>query len=375
VPEDVNPFVYSRVIKPDDVIDREDEIERLRRHARGGHFVRLTAPRRFGKTSMLLKLLRQAEREDGWAAVLVDLYGVVSLSDLAVRVERAYARQLRGELRSRVEAFLRTLGLGLSLGTHGISVQVQRQRPPSDPLPALHALLDLPETVLRRHAGRAIVVLDEFQDILSVQGAEAILRSHIQYHGEHAAYVFSGSQPGMMAQLFTSRQRPLYGQAEPEELGPLPDAAVGAYVAERFAAGDRGADEVLPALLDTARGHPQRLMLLAHHLFDAVEPGRSADAGDWQRALERAMDRLDGELRAFWGATNVNEQRVLRAIVEFGSPYTTAGLAAYGLTKSTASDAVARLRARGELVQREFRLVDPLLERWLRDGLVEGVPA
>src|SRR4051794_15653576 len=375
MPEGTNPFVYSRVLRPDDVIDREVEIERLRRQALGGHFVRLTAPRRFGKTSMLLKLLRRAEREDGWACVLVDLYGVVSLSDLAVRVERAYARQLRGELRARVEAFLRTLGLGLSLGTQGISVQVQRQRPPSDPLPALHALLDLPESVLRRHPGRAVVVLDEFQDILAVRGAEAILRSHVQYHGEHASYVFSGSQPGMMAQLFTSRQRPLYGQAEPEDLGPLADADVSAYVAARFAAVGRSVDEVLPALLTTARGHPQRLMLLAHHLFEEVDGDREADANDWQRALATTMDRLDGEFRAFWSTANVNEQRVLRSVAEFGSPYTAAGLSAYGLTKSTASDAVTRLRARGDLAQRGFQLIDPLLERWLRDGLVETVQA
>ena len=50
---DVNPFVYSRPIAPDDVIDRDDETQQLLRWAVGGHYVRLYAPRKYGKTSLL----------------------------------------------------------------------------------------------------------------------------------------------------------------------------------------------------------------------------------------------------------------------------------------------------------------------------------
>ena len=36
---DVNPFVYSRPVAPEDVVDREDEVRRLLRDAVGGHAV------------------------------------------------------------------------------------------------------------------------------------------------------------------------------------------------------------------------------------------------------------------------------------------------------------------------------------------------
>src|SRR5215510_8457124 len=49
---DVNPFVYSHPLEPEDVIDRDDEARELLTHAVGGHFVRLFAPRKFGKTSL-----------------------------------------------------------------------------------------------------------------------------------------------------------------------------------------------------------------------------------------------------------------------------------------------------------------------------------
>src|SRR6185312_2299705 len=129
---DVNPFV-----------DRDEETLALLKNAVGGHYVRLYAPRKYGKTSLLRRALADGERQEGLVPVLVDLYGVVSLADVAVRFERAYAKELRGAIRGRVEEFLQKTGLGLSLGAFGISARLQLE-PKTDPLPALHALLDLP---------------------------------------------------------------------------------------------------------------------------------------------------------------------------------------------------------------------------------------
>src|SRR2546430_9862060 len=140
---DVNPFVYSHPLSPDDIIDREPETRALLANAVGGHYVRLYAPRKYGKTSLLQRVLRDGEREEGLIPVLVDLYRVVSLADVTVRLERAYARHLQGTVLARVDQFLQRTGIGLSLGVTGISARIQLD-PRVDPLPALHALLDLP---------------------------------------------------------------------------------------------------------------------------------------------------------------------------------------------------------------------------------------
>src|SRR6187431_805737 len=110
---DANPFVYSRPVAPDDIIDRDEETRRLLTAAVGGHYVRLYAPRKYGKTSLLRRVLREAERSEGMVAILVDLFGVLSFADIAVRLERAYAAQLRGGVRARIEEFLQRTGLGL----------------------------------------------------------------------------------------------------------------------------------------------------------------------------------------------------------------------------------------------------------------------
>ena len=214
---DVNPFVYSHPLAPEEIIDRDGETEELLRNVVGGHFVRLFAPRKYGKTSLLKRALRDGEEREGLIPILVDLYRVSSLADVTVRFERAYARHLKGALRAKVESFLQRTGIGLSLGAYGISAKLQLD-PKADPLPALHALLDLPLRLEESGGYRAFIALDEFQDIDKVADLDGLIRSHIQYQGDVASYVFSGSEPALMKQLFENKDRPLYGSAVPMRL-------------------------------------------------------------------------------------------------------------------------------------------------------------
>src|SRR6186713_1094742 len=241
---DVNPFVYSRPVPPEDIVDRDDEVRLLLRHAIGGHYVRLYAPRKYGKTSLLTRALHDGGRDEGLVPVLVDLYRVSSIADVTVRLERAYAKHLKGELRRRVEAFLQRTGVGLSLGAFGISARLQLE-PTRDPLPALHALLDLPLRLEESGGFRAYIALDEFQDVRKVPALDALLRSHIQFQGEVASYVFAGSEPGLMKQLFEHKEAPLYGSAVPVRLGRLRDEDLAEYVADRFRESKRAVGEAL----------------------------------------------------------------------------------------------------------------------------------
>src|SRR5438874_1420090 len=199
---DVNPFVYSHPLPPEDVIDREEECRQLLAKAVGGHYVRLYAPRKYGKTSLLTKALR-----------------------------------------------------------------------------------------------------------------DGLIRSHIQHQASVASYVFAGSEPGLMRQLFEHKDRPLYGSAVPMRLQRLSNADLAAYAAERFRQTGRGVGDALNPLLDAAQGHPQRAMLLAHRLWEAVEPGATATLDDWRAAHRAALEELEAELDARWRGFDTSQEKTLRAIV------------------------------------------------------------
>ena len=377
---DVNPFVYSRPIAPDDVIDRDEETKQLLRSAVGGHYVRLYAPRKYGKTSLLRRVLRDAERQEGMIPILVDLYGVLSVADVAIRFERAYARQLKGKIRARIEEFLQSTGLGLSLGALGVSAKLQLD-PRTDPLPALHALLDLPLRLDEGGGFRALVVLDEFQDITKVKEMDALLRSHIQLQGEVASFIFAGSEPGLMRELFEDRERPLYGQAVPMRLERLADADIADYIAARFRETSRSVGEALNPLVGAAQGHPQRAMLLAYRLWEQVEPGGTATLDSWTQAHTSALEELRPEFDANWRRLGTSAQKALRAVVAgAGSPFRRQVLEQLNLPKSTARAALGSLLANATVEQQgdAYVVVDPLFAEWIAglrepsDGEVGG---
>ena len=364
---DVNPFVYSHPLAPEDIINRDAETHELLRHVVGGHFVRLYAPRKYGKTSLLKRALRDGEAQQGLIPILVDLYRVSSIADVTVRFERAYSRHLKGALRARIEEFLQRTGIGLSLGAFGISAKLQLDQR-VNPLPALHALLDLPLRLEEGGGYRAFIALDEFQDVHKVPDLDGLIRSHIQYQAEVASYVFAGSEPGLMKLLFETKERPLYGSAVPVRLQRLANEDIAAYVSERFRATERSVGDALNPLLDSAKGHPQRAMLLAHRLWEEVAAGETATLEHWHSAHSAALRELNPEFDAQWRGLENSDQKTLRAIVAGdGSPYRGDVRRRLELTKDMVRRALPRLTATAEIETVEGRhvVVDPLFAEWI----------
>ena len=362
-----NPF-HPGDLRHEEMIDREEELARLDALIEGGDWCRLVAPRRYGKTLLLRRALANAEAR-GDAGVLVDLEGVLSMASIVVRIERAYAAALRGRLRQAVESFFRSWNLGLSLSGAGFAATLQAN-PRTDAETVLLRLLETPQRLHERSGTRTVVVFDEFQDLLRVEAADGVLRSVIQHQHGTATYVFAGSAPSMMERLFSDPSRPLLEQALPLQLGPLPLDAVIDSVIERFARTRRDPGDAVGLLVDFTRGHPQRTMLLAHHLWELTPRGSVADEGAWFEALERALRDTRAALAARYESLPVNEQRVALALASGpGSVYEEATYGPVGLKRGSIRFALDALEGRGEVIRTPLGpvLTDPLLEHWLRE--------
>jgi hypothetical protein len=219
------------------------------------------------------------------------------------------------------------------------------------------------------------VVFDEFQDVLRArEQIDAVIRSVIQHHGDAASYVFSGSHPGMMRALFADRRRAFHGQASLVALDTLAADDLAAYLSERFETGERDPGEALEPLLSLAAGHPQRAMMLAHHLWAQTDGGKRADTDTWSRTLSAVGGELQGEFEATWGRLTAREQRLVTAIADNrASLFSRETRAAYGIAKTGSyRGAIEALRDSGEIVEAatptKWRLVDPLFSLWVRSG-------
>ena len=311
-------------------------------------------------------------RDEGRVTVYVNFLGVLTAADVADRIERAYAQQLDSTLRRWYAGVVRTLRPTIRAGG---PLPVGADVTPQAPEAGLLDRLAVPRRLLEKHGRRCAIVFDEFQDVVRAGGqVDAVMRSELEQQRDAAAYVFSGSHPGMMRELFGSRRRAFYAQAGLVEVGPLEAEDLGEYVGGRFAAHRRDVGEALAPLLDLAAGHPQRAMLLAHHLFERTPAGRAADSDRWAAALARASREIDGEVQATWRGLTGTQQRLVAIIADGGVRLASReATARFGLAKSGGHrSALESMEGEGHIVRANapsgWRLVDPLFALWLRSG-------
>jgi hypothetical protein len=365
-----SPFVYEEPVEPGALINRAVELSTLAGRSGEARNSRLEGPRRFGKTSLVRAVLAAAER-DGAVPVEVNFLGCVSAADVADRIERAYSAQLGSGLRRWFDGLVRTLRPTISVTPGGVGVSAQ----PRIGSPGLLDRLALPRRIHERTGRMCAIAFDEFQEVLRIDPAlPAVFRSELESHRTAAAYVFSGSHPGLMRDMFADRRHAFFAQAAPVQLGPLPADELADFIVARFAEAKRDPGEGLGPLLDASEGHPQRAMLLAHHLFERAARGRVAGIETWVSALEAAHREARGEHQVLWEASTDLERRVLKVIAQRTVALGGRDAAErFGLAKGGSSrTAVDRLFGDGHLMRDEetrtgWRIVDPFLAAWLRD--------
>jgi hypothetical protein len=283
----------------------------------------------------------------GMNYVEVDFYGVLSRVEVAERLEEGYER-LRSAPRRIATAAIKTLRPAVSVGAGGVRVE---SRPQVDDgvNRRLSGLLDLPVRIYEKTGKRTLVAFDEFQALLAV---------------DPGIDVFAGSHPGLMTQLFGAHERPFFGQARSLRLDPLSDADIVEDVGARFEVTGKEVGKAIEPLLDLAAGHPQRAMLLAHHLWERVPAGAEGDAEHWQGALRNAFSEQDDALRATWDSLEVKE-----ALASGEPVFGARTLERFNLSKGGAQHAREALAHVGHIQKMDdaWSPVDPLLARWVID--------
>ncbi len=364
---DRNPFEYTRPLEAGQGAARVDLVDRLTLRVRERRLVALVGPRRYGKTTLLAQVAAAAAEVDDLDVVFVDCFGVASVSDFAVRLERAM-EALTGPARKAVQRLFARSSLEVSI-LPGVGFKVSAGTPSApDPVAVLHHLLDGLSRAAEARGG-LVLVLDEFQDVDGVENIDALLRSHLQ-QARDIAVLFAGSRPSLLRAMFADKAKPFYAQAEVIEVGPLDVESAIDVIEDGFTATGRDAGDAGQFIARQLDGHPQRTMLTAHILWEAVPHSTTASLDAAADALDEAARRTKNEHTALFTNLPRTHRDTLRAIAAHGTPYSASAARALGLKKASAQSAVKALQADG-LVERlpgsGWRIVDPLFAAWLRD--------
>lgn len=73
----MNPFKYGTVVEEPFFFDRQDELKQIVETLKGGNNLVLYAPRRYGKTSLVIKAMREMEN-DGYQCIYLDFMTIYS---------------------------------------------------------------------------------------------------------------------------------------------------------------------------------------------------------------------------------------------------------------------------------------------------------
>ncbi len=265
----MNPFSFGTVVKEPYFFDRKEETARIVEVLGGGNNLVLYAPRRYGKTSLVIKAMEKLAAQ-GFVCIYFDFMTVYSRESFIDAYARVVVKS-QGNLGKAVEALSRAVkGIRpkLSFGADGtpeFSLDYDTGAP-SDT--SLEEVIDLPEKLIGGKK-RCIVVMDEFQDIEKLNGDnfERLLRSRIQHHAG-VNYLFLGSRTHILNDMFTNKNRAFYNSSASMVLGPLPKKETTAFLIERFAAGGIVLDE--PAALkviEEAADVPYYIQFLASEIW------------------------------------------------------------------------------------------------------------
>lgn len=192
-------------------INRENErIYLINRIKSNKHSV-LMGPRRYGKTSLVMKVAE----EMNIPYCLIDLlaaYNEEYVRDQIVNKVSGLVCELLPSLskaREKLISIFKKMKPEISMGAFGQRLSLRLSENPLQDIADL--LLKLDETA-KHFKKKAVIFIDEFQQISQLKNYHSLEASirHAVERSEHIAYVFSGSNRQLLKQMFASQGRPLY---------------------------------------------------------------------------------------------------------------------------------------------------------------------
>ena len=153
-----NPFKFGTIVEEEFFTDRVQEVEYISHFIDSANHLILISPRRFGKSSVVRKAVKQTKRP----YISINLQEVVSVSDFAAKILRElFKLHPLEKLRHQFMHFRVVPTLTANPITGAIEVGFQ---PTQDSIVLLEDALNLLENSYTNQ-NRLVVVFDEFQEI------------------------------------------------------------------------------------------------------------------------------------------------------------------------------------------------------------------
>ena len=347
----VNPFKFGTVVENSFFTDRQNELQYIKSVLNSENHLILISPRRFGKTSLVVKALRESNRKH----IMLNLQSVVSTEDFAARLLKEIFKIYKFE---KVKHFIKNFRIvptiSLNPMTDGVDVSIMPMVDNRVLIEDVFALLQ----AIASEEDRLIVVLDEFQEIKSIdKNLDRLLRSIMQLH-KNINYLFLGSQESMMREIFEKKKSPFFHFGQLLHLDKIPYDDFKLYLLERLSFVDN-ADEICNEILAFTKCHPYYTQQLASQVWEIGRKGEMDNIVN--EAIARLLEFHDLNFERIWLNFNNTDKRILMWLANNNKPY-----ALMGIAQSTISSSLKRMLKDGYVIKTaEYEVEDPFFRNWI----------
>ena len=348
-----NPFKFGTIVEEDYFTDRVEEVAYIEQFVKSANHLVLISPRRFGKSSVIAKAVKQTGRKH----ITVNLQQATSVSDLSAKLLKEFFKVHPMERVRHLITHFRVIPM-ISTNPLTGSIDVSFQ-PGVDGVMLIEDVLTLIEKA-HSEQDRMIVVLDEFQEIRDLAPKlDKQLRSIMQKQ-KNINYILLGSQESMMTDIFENKKSPFYHFGELMRLAKLPRDDFHQYLSDRLAGCyAENHKELADSILDYTNCHPYYTQQLAANVWQigVLQP---ATTDPVQKAIDHIVTTHGLDYERLWMNFNRTNKWILQRLVS-EKP-----LQSGEHRTSTIYSALKRLQKDGYVIYSDhYELEDPFFKEWI----------
>jgi AAA+ ATPase superfamily predicted ATPase len=380
-----NPFTFGALALDRAFTNRDAEIRELVSDMENGQDVLVYAPRRYGKSSLVLRAAQRAMRK-GILVGYCDLMRTPTKERFAAALAKTIYSDLEtaaGQAIERATRLFRGLRITPTMEVDPVDASLRfvfhagRRRADIDD--TIEALLALPAQIAAERKRRAVLVFDEFQEILTLDRHFPNLMRAVFQEQPEVGHIYLGSKRHVLERIFEDENEPFWRSAKWLEIGLIAPAAFARYLRQRFEDTEKGIDDdALNRLLESTAGHPYGTQELAYFLWELVPTGHFARLADVATALEQVLRSEHNHFAKLWDDAPHAQRLLMLAIAE--EPTRSLYAADYAERHDLPAKPSLQ-RAIGALVAKEitardeagvYRIVEPFFADWLRNLALQG---
>ncbi len=356
-----NPFKFGTIVDGTYFTDREDEISKISSYINGENHLILISPRRFGKTSLIRKVISDSGRR----FIYLDLQLVISTEDFASQLLKRIYRIFPFQ---KLKGYIKTFRIIPSFIMNPVTGEAEISfRPGSEDLAPLEDVMNMIDK-LGIADKKIIIVLDEFQDIFRINsGLDRMLRSVMQSQ-KNITYILLGSNESMIRNIFEKKSSPFYRFGSLMTLPKISAEKFLMFLGERFSKIADKYEIISEAILAISDSHPYYTQQLAFTVWELL-----VRSGFTTEIVEIAADDIvqshDNDYERLWNNLNRTDMTILTGMTDSSlSPLTDGFSRLYGTgAVSTVFSSLQRLVQRGMLIKEGsvYKFDDPFFRRWI----------